>query len=139
MRRGLAFEEGAGDGALGWIFIVGEGIFAPGGEEFVARLVLGHQPVVPLFLEDAGVRLWEIGEFLNATPEENGVFVVDFDHADGRFVGEAGIGVFVEVGEQVGGVLFVGLNQLGVENGNDLVVVLQLVGVFPFVGAGVLS
>jgi len=100
---------------------------------------LPQKPVVPLFLKDARVGLGEIREFLRAAPEENRVFVVDLDHADGRLVGEAGVGVFVEVSKQVGGVLLVGLDQLGMEDVNDLVVVLELVGIFPFVWAGVLA
>jgi len=35
--------------------------------------------------------------------------------------------------------LLVGLDQLGMEDVNDLVVVLELVGIFPFVWAGVLA
>ena len=60
--------------------------FTPGGEGLVEGAIMGFEPVRELGFDDAELDVGEV--FVAEGPEEEGVFVLDFDAGDGRVVDE---------------------------------------------------
>ncbi len=85
-----AVKPGAGlGGAVIRLFVA-----RPRGEGPVERSIFGHEPRAEFFLEKFARAMAE-GRGLER-PEEEAVFVLDFEHADGRFLRQrpAGVGAF---------------------------------------------
>ena len=119
--RGAGFADGGEGPILEEAFAQRLGAGVPGGGQPVACWVFCRQPLVPEFLQVGRVGVGNVREGLFAAPEKEGVLVVDFDHADGGFVGIRVVGVGVDVCEKVLGVLFLGVDERGIEEVDDLV------------------
>ena len=57
-----------------------------------------------------------------AAPHKEAVLISDFDDGDGGVVGVAELAVAVDVGQQLAGILFLGIDECGREDVEDFIV-----------------